>query len=90
MRKRGGGWPVGSGQRRGVESEAGGWTVRQKGVESEIEGGRRVGRGRMESEAEGWGRRGWIVRHGPGGVESKARGWRVRQWVESEAEGGGE
>ena len=31
MRKRGGGWPVGSGQRRGVESEAGGWTVRQKG-----------------------------------------------------------
>ena len=52
MRKRRG-WPVGSGQRRGVESEAGGWTVRQKGVESEIEGGRRVGRGRMESEAEG-------------------------------------
>ena len=73
MRKRGGGgrWGLGSGQRRGVESEAGGWTVRQKGVESEIEGGRRVGRGRMESEAEGWGRRGWIVRQGPGGVESE-------------------
>ena len=66
--------------------------MRQKGVESEIEGGRRVGRGRMEleSEAEGWGRRGWIVRQGPGGVESEAGGWRVRQWVESEAEGGGE
>ena len=26
-----------------------------------------MGRGRMESEAEGWGRRGWIVRQGPGG-----------------------
>ena len=41
----------------------------------------------MESEAEGWGRRGWIVRQGPGGVESEAGGWRVRQWVESEAKG---
>ena len=33
-----------------MESEAGGWTVRHKGV---IEGGRRVGQRGMESEAEG-------------------------------------
>ena len=36
-----------------MESEAGGWTVRHKGVASEIEGGRRVGQRGMESEAEG-------------------------------------
>ena len=51
-----GGWPVGSGQRRGVESEAGGWTVRQKGVESEIEG-----------DGE-WAEGGWRVRQ-RGGAE---------------------
>ena len=51
MRQRG----VGSGAKEGVESEAGGWRVRRKGVESEIEGGggRRVGQRGMESEAEG-------------------------------------
>ena len=43
---------MGSGQRRGVESEAGGWTVRQKGVESEIEGGWGV---RQRGGAEGGG-----------------------------------
>ena len=39
-----------------MESEAGGWRVRRKGVESEIEGGGgggQWGRGGMESEAEG-------------------------------------
>ena len=58
MRKRGGGgrWGLGSGQRRGVESEAGGWTVRQKGVESEIEG-----------DGE-WAEGGWRVRQ-RGGAE---------------------
>ena len=47
--------------------------MRQKGVESEIEGGQRVGQRGMESEAEGW----WRVRQrggwGPeGGLESEA------------------
>ena len=41
-----------------MESEAGGWTVRHKGVASEIEGGRRVGQRGMESEAEGGGAEG--------------------------------
>ena len=52
---------VGSGAKEGVESESGGLRVRQKGVESVIEGGgRRVGQRGMESEA--------------GGVESAAEG----------------
>ena len=50
----GGEWGKGG----GVESEAGGWTVRHKGVASEIEGGRRVGQRGMESEAEGGGAEG--------------------------------
>ena len=49
------GWGVG--QRRGVESEAGRWTVRHKRVASKIEGGRRVGQ------------RGWRVRQRGGGAE---------------------
>ena len=51
MRQRG----VGSGAKEGVESESGGWRVRRKGVESEIEGGGggQWGREGMESEAEG-------------------------------------
>ena len=53
---------MGSGAKEGVDSEAGGWTVRHKGVASEIEGGRRVGQRGMESEAEG----------GQKGVESEA------------------
>ena len=32
-----------------MESEAGGWRVRQKGVESDIEGGGEWGRGGMKS-----------------------------------------
>ena len=57
-----------------MESEAGGWTVRHKGVASEIEG-----------DGE-WGRGGWRVRQRGGrrGMESEAGG------VESAAEGGGE
>ena len=60
-----------------MESEAGGWTVRHKGVASEIEGGRRVGQRGMESEAEGGGgRRG--MESEAGGGECGGRGWRVR------------
>ena len=67
---------------RGVESEAGGWTVRHKGVASEIEGGRRVGQRGMESEAEGGGQKGVESEGGARrGVESEAGGWRVRQGV---------
>ena len=55
------------GQRR-MESEAGGWRVRQKGVESDIDGGRRVGQ-RGYEELGG----------GQKGVESEGGGWRVRQ-----------
>ena len=50
----------------GVESESGGLRVRQKGVESVIEGG---GGGVS-------GRGGWRVRQGGG--ECGGRGWRVR------------
>ena len=53
MRKSG----VGSGAKEGVESEAGGWTVRHKGVASEIEG-----------DGE-WGRGGWKVRQRGGGAK---------------------
>ena len=61
MRQRG----VGSGAKEGVQSESGGLRVRQKGVESVIEGG--------DGES---GRGGWRVRQGGG--ECGGRGWRVR------------
>ena len=52
VRQRRGGWRVRQrGAGRGAKEGSGG--VRQKGVESEIEGDREWGRGGMESEAEG-------------------------------------